>query len=101
MAAVARADMASAAIMAAMSLSLSLSSLLMGILAVFGTIAAASALLPSPFFLLILDLFSELPPPPPQVDFFVSALVSFLDVGVGVLLVSSSLMLALALFRAQ
>ena len=94
----ARADMASAAIIAAMSLSLS-SSFSSGILAVFGTIAAASALLPFPFFLLVLAFFSELPPPP-LVDFFVSALASFLDVGVGVR-VPSSLTLAPALFRAQ
>ena len=94
-AAVVRADMASAAIMAAMSLSLSLSSLVfsLGILPVFGTIAAASALpLPLPF---VLDFFSELPP----VDFF----AFLVDVGV---LVSSSLtlalvLLALALFLAQ
>lgn len=101
MAAVARADMASAAIMAAMSLSLS-SSLPLGLRTVFGAIAAASALvLPFPFFLLVLDFFSELPPPPPLVDIFVAAL-AILDVGVGVR-VSSSLtfVLALALFRAQ
>ena len=94
-AAVANADMASAAIMAAISLSLSsLFSFSLGIpvLAVFGTIAASA--LPFPFFLVLADFFSELPP---VVDFFLAFLV-----GVGVVLPSSlALALALALFRAQ